>query len=176
MPANKSNNSSSADNPTSDRGSAITVTGRKAWVEQLLDAVSTARRDICLLSFNLDPRLYNHDDVAEKMKTFLLQSPRQRLRILLHDTSICARGHRLVDLGRQLSSFVEFRVLADQHRDIRSDWLIIDEQQVLERRTPDSLDARRSQNPQAARARRKQFDDYWHAGEAASALRSLHWG
>ena len=155
----------------------MVVAGRDALVQQLLDSIAAARRDICLLSFNLDPRTYNREDVAEAFKTFLLQSPRQRLRILLQDTSVCARGHRLIDLGRALSSFVEFKTLAEPQREIQTDWLIIDEQQVIERKTPDSLEAQlHSNNAPLARTRRRQFDNWWHAGETASALRSLHWG
>ena len=90
---------------------------------------------------------------------------------------MAARGHRIVDLGRTLSSFIEFRVLAEHQRSVKAECLIIDEQQVLERRNPDNLESRYSpSNPPLARAKRRQFDDWWDAAEPASALRSLHFG
>lgn len=158
-----------------EAGVARVVSGRAQFTQTALSLIAAARRDIALLSFNLDPSIYNRDDIYTALKDFILLSPRSRMRILLNDAGPAARGHRVVELGRTLSSFVEFRVLDERQRDVHADWLIIDQKQVLERRTPEHLEAHLySDDPRFARTKYKQFEKYWQSGVPASALRPLH--
>ncbi len=175
MQANKPDNSKAINKAGHDGDSGHVITGGANYLQCLLAMIAQARREICLLSYNLDPGLYNRHDIADALKNFILISQHSRLRILLRNDAIAARGHRVVDLGRSLRSFVDFRVLGERQRQIQSDWLIIDQSQVLERPTPDSLEARfHPDNPALARVKHKQFDEWWQAGDAAVALRSLH--
>lgn len=173
MPPSKSSSYSPADTAASGR----LITGGADYVHCALDMIASARREIALLSYNLDPRLYNRPDMESALKDFILLSPRSSLRILLRDESVAARGHRVVDMGQTLTSFVEFRTLGERQQEIQADCLIIDENKILERRTPDSLDARYYSNqPALVRGKRRQFDEWWQAGDPASALRRLHFG
>lgn len=161
---------------TFEQSTARVITGRAQFLDAALALIATARRDIALLSYNLEPRIYNQDAIYTALKDFILLSPRSRLRVLLNDLGPAARGHSVVELGRKLSSFVEFRGLDERQREIRADWLIIDERHVLERRTPTHLEAHlHMDNPPLVRAKRKQFDAWWQAGVPASALKALYW-
>lgn len=182
MPQSKSNSSEPhSDNPQAGQvSSGQIISGPAAYTQCLLTLIASARREITLLSNSLEARLYNREDVALALKDFILISPHSRLRILLRDDSGAARGHRIVDLGQRLSSYVDFRVLSEHHRATRTgwpEWAIIDEQQFLERRAPAQLNAYwHPGEPALARLKRKQFDTWWQAGEPASRLRALHLG
>lgn len=160
--------------------SAQVISGPTAYSQCLLTLIASGRREIRLLSDSLEARLYNREDVALAFKDFILISPHSRLRILLRDDSVAARGHRIVALGHRLSSYVDFRILSEHHRTTRTnwpEWTIIDEQQFMERRAPSELNAYwHPDEPASARLKRKQFDSWWDAGEPASRLRALHLG
>lgn len=154
----------------------VAVEGRSAFADAALALIAEARREIRLLSHELDVRLYGSEAVYEAVKGFLLSSERARLRVLINQPRLAAqRGHRLVELGRLLSSRVEFRGLSDERQqEHRAEWLIIDERSLLERREPEALVARLFQDqPLAARERGNDFETLWNEASPAQELRSL---
>lgn len=154
----------------------VAVEGRAAFADTALALVATASREIRLLSHELDLRLYGSEALHESIKRFLLGSERAKLRVLLNQPRLAAqRGHRLVELGRLLSSRVEFRELPEERRqEHRGEWLIVDERSLLERREPEALVARLSKDqPLAARERGNVFESLWNESAPAQELRSL---
>lgn len=151
--------------------------GHAAFAEALPALMADARRRLRVLSFDLDPRLYGGAGVYKHCKDFLLLSRHSRLQILLHDTRRASQGHRLVDLGRRLSSFVEFRVLPEIEDAQVSDWVIIDESHLLTRQRPEALESRLWMNaPQRARQFGRDFDDLWTQSEPALEFRTIGLG
>jgi hypothetical protein len=154
----------------------LDIEGHAAFAEAALELVAGASREIRLFSYELDVRLYGSEALYEAVKHFLLSSERARLRVLINQSRFAAqRGHRLVELGRLLSSRVEFRELReDRSSELRGEWLIIDERSLLERREPEALVAKLSQDqPLVARERGNAFETLWHESLPARELRSL---
>ena len=89
--------------------------GRAAHAAAALRLVRGARHELLLLSDSLERALYGGEDFAEALKSFLLGSERARLCVLLRQPQEAARNApRLAELGRRLSSRVEFRQPAFQ--------------------------------------------------------------
>lgn len=160
----------------SESESSGMIQGTTAFREAVLRLARSARREIRLLSFDLDRDLYGDEAVVEVVKVFLLSAARARLRVLLNDSRAPARaGHRLVGLGRRLSSRVEFRELPEHERPRhREELMIVDDAGVLERSSPEALEARfETHSFGLAQARGEVFERLWDHSEPSSELRVL---
>jgi hypothetical protein len=151
------------------------VRGHLEFVSRLAEMARTARMQINLLSQTLDRRIYGSEDFLIPLQAFLLQHERARLRVIVHTPAAAMRsGHRLVELGRKLSSRVEFRELLPEHRTIEREYVIADERSLLSRESPLELDARYYANaPMLAREQLREFENLWQESPPSSELRSL---
>ncbi len=155
---------------------SLIVSGRTEFIAQALKIAETTRLELTLLSFALDPAIYGAEPFVDAVKTFLLGENRARLRVLLNQPRLTAQGaHRLVELGRQLSSRVEFRELAyEQLSDFRGEWVIADGCQFLEKRNPESLVASYWQTaPLRVREKLDKYEALWNEAAPARDLQRL---
>ena len=155
---------------------ALLLADPSALEAALARTLASARYRVDIRSEALDPRLYAGESVVSACKRFMLGTSRARLRILLGDTQTAARGHRLVELGRHLSSYCEFRVLAERDAPCPGELIMVDETALLWRDDARAPVAYEQHSPRATRLQRRRFDDLWHAGRPASELRALHFG
>lgn len=150
--------------------------GRAALASALLAMAAGARREILLLSVDLDRALYGSEAFVEAIKALALSSARARVRVLVGQPRAAMQaGHRLVELGRRLPSRIEFRELAEERRAAhRGDWLIVDQRSWIERSHPDALTAALQHGaPLQARARAKAFLALWEASPGCAEFRTL---
>lgn len=134
-----------------------------------------ARHSLCLYSPDLEPWLYNQDDIVQAATHFLLAHPRNRLRILLADPTLAIRqGHRLLTLARRLTSSMQIRTLNHDYPAQTSAFLVVDERCLLIRPEPERIAGYALyQNPGRARALRRQFDSAWEHSLSHPDLRSF---
>ncbi|MGH8481999.1 MAG: hypothetical protein ACRES8_06025 [Nevskiaceae bacterium] len=138
--------------------------------------VGTARMEVALLSQELDRRVYGGAAFADALRHFVLQHSHTRVRILANATQVAiANSPRLVELGRSLTSFVEFRELQPQRQQVvREEVLITDGRAMLYRETPSDLEAKYyDAAPAVARLKLKEFDLLWDESVPAQELRKL---
>lgn len=151
------------------------LSGLAAYGERAREMVAGARNEICLLSQQLDRRLYPGAEFAEALQGFVRQHARTRVRILLH-TPADARVNspRIVEVGRALSSFIEFRELLPERRiAVLEEYLIADARTLLWREDRRSLESRQDYDPLAAKLKLKDFDTLWNESPSAQELRRL---
>ena len=162
----------------SDSDAPRLLTDSTGSTSALSALVASARLELCLLSRCLDCRSYGGAAVTEIFKGFLLGSERARLRVLVADPRRAAaqRGLPLLELGRRLSSRVEFRDLPARQAASLTDveWVIADGCTLLEL----SLRALEPSRywPQAttrARLRRNAFAEMWEQSTPSMSLRAL---
>ena len=140
-----------------------------------LALIQQARRSLCLYTPDLEPWLYDQQDLGEACSQFLRSHPRNRLHILLRDSRLVVRnGHRLLRLARQLPSNCQIRLL---HPDYPADeiaYLLADDCGLLLRRAP-QLPAGQVHYQERARVRQlqRQFDQAWSTSLSDPNLRSL---
>jgi len=151
------------------------VNGQAEFLQRASTLVASAKLDITLFSQSLDRRTYSSEDFITPLQTFLLSHQRARLRVLVHTPVLAMRtGHRLIELGRRLSSRIEFRELLPERKLIRKEFLIADESSMLIRDAEDQLEARfYAHAPLLARDQKREFDILWQESPPAAEFRDL---
>lgn len=152
------------------------VIGVAAFAERATQMVAGARMELALLSQELDRRIYGTEGFADALRKFVLQHQRTRVRVLVsHTQAAIGNAPRLVELGRTLSSFVEFRELMPiRQQTVRDEYLVADGRVLLYRETPNDLEARfHDKAPHLGRMQLKHFDLLWNEAEPAQELRKL---
>ena len=72
--------------------------------------VSQSRHALNIISRQLDTAVFGTPEFTEAVKTMILRHNRAAIKIIVFDTDyIAKRGHRLLGLAGQLSSFIETR-------------------------------------------------------------------
>jgi hypothetical protein len=159
--------------PPSD---AELVTGVASFSARATQMVSGARTELALLTQDLDRRIYGTEVFGEALKRFVLQHSRTKVRILVSHTHVAiANSPRLVELGRGLTSFIEFReLLPIRQQTVREEYLVADGRLLLYRETPQDLEAKYyGRSPHMGRMQLKHFDLLWNESEPAQELRKL---
>ncbi len=156
------------------RSRGIRVTGRDAWVAALLRLAQSGHSEICLQSHHLEAFAYGDVEFVNAVKELILNNRRAQVRVLVNDVEQAASGHRLVELGRTLSSFIQFRQLPESDRDNGEDRLIVDHTSFVERLDPNSFDAiEYSDAPADGRERMEAYERLWARSAPSPALRLL---
>lgn len=135
-----------------------------------------ARRAVELFTHDLEPALYDHAPIIDALTRLALSSPRARVRILAKDLERTVKaGHRLVELARRLSSYVEIRRVHEDYRDDNQSFLLADDYGLLHRRYAARFEGTLScKAPLEVRRLRALFDEIWDRSEPETDLRRLH--
>ena len=152
------------------------VTGAADFAARATQMVSGARMELALQSQELDRRIYGTEVFGEALRRFVLQHSHTKVRVLVSNTQAAiSNSPRLVELGRALTSFVEFReVPQPRQQTTRDEYLVADGRLLLYRETPQDLEARfYAHSPHLARLQLKSFDLLWNESEPAQELRKL---
>lgn len=153
----------------------VLVTGSTAFLEHAILLAEAARLELVICSATLDRRLYGDEILIDRVRRFLLQHRRARLRVLVGQPQAAMRAsHRLVELGRALSSRIEFRQPAEERQLPADEYLIADERVQLVRSTPEQLEARYfADAPMAARLQLRVFNALWEEAVPAREFSEL---
>lgn len=134
-----------------------------------------ARRSISILTVDLEPAVYDTEDFIETVKQLALSSRFAQIRILVQDpTRAVKEGHRLVELARRLSSFIEIRKPHEDYRTTAEAFLIADESGLLYRTVATRYEGIADVADAAqARDKLKLFNQIWQRSEPEQELRGL---
>lgn len=137
-----------------------------------------ARREVYVLSPDLEPERYNVNEFRDTLSAFIRSSRYTDTRILLGDPTIAVRwGHRVVRLARRLTSKLHIRQLAEEDfRNLANEsWIVADNICLLRRDGQDgyqgSLAARAI--PHAQRASQR-FLELWERAREIPDFRNLN--
>lgn len=140
-----------------------------------LALLSQAQHSLCIFTPDLERWLYHHSSVQEACTQFLLANPRNRLRILLNDsTSAVKDGHRLLQLSRRLSSNLQIRKLNPAYSYDEHAYLLADGDGLLMRPKLEQIIGYALYNdPGQVRVLQNKFDQAWDVSVHDLELRSL---
>lgn len=135
-----------------------------------------ARRQVDLFTPDLEPALYDQSPFLDALTQLCLGSPRARVRVLARDFERTVKdGHRLVELARRLSSYVELRKVHPDYQENNESFLLVDDYGLLHRQHAARFEGRFScKAPLEVRRLRAFFDEVWDRSEAQADLRRLH--
>jgi len=147
--------------------------------DEVRAAVSTitrgAERALAILTPDLEPEIYDHDDFLEALKKFILARGFARVRVLISDPVRAMKsGNRFVSMGRRLNSYIEFRNVKEEYRDLHEAFCIADDSALVYRLDGSCWEGMSDTcEPAVARKYLDTFDELWHACEIEATLRQM---
>jgi len=170
--------------PVTDEHETVATLGQtKRVLLTTIDAVRThsnhlisqVKRELCIYSLEFESWLYDNDETYQYCKEFLLAHERNRLRILLRDTSrIVQEGHRLLPLAERLHGRCQIRRVNSEHPFSDNYWLDVDQQALLLRQaeTPKQASAY-YYDPALAQKKHAEFEAMWSVARLDVNLRRM---
>jgi hypothetical protein len=137
--------------------------------------VGLANRGLSILTHDLEPQIYDHDDFLETLKRFILARSFARVRVLIMDPNrVIKTGSRFVTMGRRLNSYIEFRNVKPEYRTHPEAFCIADEVALVYRARAESWQGMSdTYEPAVARLYLSSFDTIWNACEIEPELRQM---
>ncbi|MBK1731681.1 hypothetical protein [Thiococcus pfennigii] len=136
-----------------------------------------ARRELTLLTPDLEPALYDQPAFLEALRRLALARAGHRpVRILLVDVEAAVRrSPRLVELARRLTSAVQIAGVPGEFAESCDAYLLVDDDgYCLRRRAAPSPWLVDFANPATVRPLRAEFDRLWEQADTPPELRRLH--
>ena len=135
-----------------------------------------ARQELLIHSRELDARLLDRRPFLEAVERLCRAHREARVRILVRDPQAAVRrGHRLLELGRRLSSHIEFRQPQAEHRQYNEAFLVADGCGYLHRPFADRFEGSANFNdPVQARRLADYFTEVWEHAQPHPELRRLY--
>ena len=148
----------------------IAVTTSEENRNVALAMIRQTRQSLIMLSRDLDSRVYDHAELVEAVKDFVLASRHASVQIIVQDSShVVQQGHRLVDLCRRLPSYMTIRVPAKEHETYNSAFMVSDRVGVLHRIHADRYDGSANFNDrQMGDDLTKMFGEMWEVAKPPS--------
>ncbi len=136
-------------------------------LEDFRDSVVTmtgyARRGLAIMTPDLEPEVYAHQDFLNALKHFTLARPFARTRVLITAPEAARKSNNeFLEMGRRLNSYIEFRDLPDSHRPHDEAFCIVDDSGVVYRPRSDSWEGIADSSERAvAEMYLETFDQLW---------------
>ncbi len=142
----------------------------------VVEITGHASRALAILTPNLEPEIYDHEQFLEILKKFILARAFARVRVLITDPARAMKtGNQFVSMGRRLNSYIEFRNVKEEFRNHEEAFCIADRRALVYR-----ADGKRwegisdSDVPDVAAKYLEPFDELWHACETEPTVRQAH--
>ena len=145
--------------------------------EGVVEIAACAQRSVTIMTPDLEPGLYDHDDFLQVIKRLLLAKSYARVRVLVTEPSRTVRaGNRFVAVGRRLSSYIDFRNLHEKYRtESHEGFIIADDRAVLYRADGSRYDGILGKNePAIARKHLEAFEQPWEDSAFREDIRMAH--
>jgi hypothetical protein len=141
----------------------------------VVEVTRLANRSLSILTHDLEPDIYDHDDFLETLKRFILARSFARVRVLIvHPNRVIKTGSRFVTMGRRLNSYIEFRNVKPEFRDSHEAFFIADEHALVYRARAENWHGMSdTHEPAVARLYLSRFDTIWSACEMEPELRQM---
>ncbi len=135
-----------------------------------------AKRSLHIYTRDLDPPVFDQQPFIQTLTALATRSRYARILILVQNTEHAVKdGHRLVELSRRLSSFVELRKPHSDFHEYNQAFLIADEIGLLRRPIADRYNGTLNfKAPMAAREYIGFFNQVWERSESDPNLYQLH--
>jgi hypothetical protein len=135
-----------------------------------------AQRQVDILTPDLEPLVYDQADFLDTLTRPALGQCRAKLRVLVRDPQRAVKeGHRLIELTRRLSSYMQIRKVHTDYADFTQAFLLADTYGVMHRTLAERFEGTVCfRDPLEVKRLRKLFDEIWDRSEPDPELRRLH--
>lgn len=151
------------------------VTYPQPFTQLALELALSARRELRMYSAELDPEVFDTDELSSAMTALARRSRLAKIRMLINDAKpVANRGHRLLSLSRRLSSIIQIRVVQEHPELPNATFVIRDNNGVVYK--PDERGRGGFYEPDSRASAKRfvdQFDMLWHWGQTDPRLQQL---
>ncbi len=141
-----------------------------------LGVLDSARREVAILTRDLDPDLFEHADVLDALKRLAFERPHARIRFLVYDPAHAGTvAHRLIALAQRLSSVFAMRMPVEEvDRQFAGAFIVNDHDGYFERGLASRFEGEGNRHAPARAAQLlSQFNQVWERSVPAEELRRL---
>lgn len=92
-----------------------------------------ASRSLSIYTPNLEPDLYDHDQLLEPIKKLVLARSYARIRVLISDPARSRRENRFMQMALRLTTFIELRNVHIEHRGNPCAFIVADDKAIAYR-------------------------------------------
>lgn len=141
------------------------IAGTEELRAAVIEVVAKAHRGLAILTPNLEPEIYDHEEFLDALKRFVLAKSFARIRVLITKPERAMKsGNQFVQMGRRLNSYIEFRNLSDHLKPVNEAYCIADGEALVYRVDHSKLEGMVDTHaPAIAQAYLTQFDRLWNA-------------
>jgi len=138
--------------------------------------VGQTQSSLDIISRDLDPVLYDQETFLDLLSRLCRRNRQARIRFLVQDPSTpIKKNHRLIELGRKLSSSIEFRQPHQDYQHFNAACLIADRCGLIHRSLADRFEGTANfYAPVAARRELDFFTEVWERSESHPEFRRLY--
>ncbi len=138
--------------------------------------LAQTRRELCLLSRELDKPIFDQSDFLSALKDLAVRSQQTRIRILLQDHArVVSQGHRIIEFARRLTSSIEIRVPSEEWLDYPKNFMLVDLYGYVHRELATRYEATADYHaPLRVQKLQARFDRIWECAQVDSELRRLY--
>ncbi len=105
----------------------LTVDTRQLNHDAILKLLSSAQKDVVILSRQLDPLIYSKEDFIENASEFIRRNKTAKIRVLIHDTqAVVKNNHRVLNLSQRVSSKIEIRTICNDYAQFNQAFVVVD--------------------------------------------------
>jgi hypothetical protein len=161
--------------PIKNRGIRQMLTNVGEVRAAVMQVTSVANRTLSILTHDLEPDVYDHDDFLETLKKFILARTFARVRVLILDPArVLLSASRFVAMGRRLNSYIEFRRVMPELSGHPEAFFIADEHALVYRARAETWEGiSDTYEPAVARMYLSKFESIWNACEIEPEVRQL---
>src|SRR5688572_30362300 len=166
---------SSLQEPVKTRGIRQMLTSVADVRAAVMQVTGVANRTLSILTHDLEPEIYDHDDYLETLKKFILARTFARVRVvILEPARVVLSASRFVAMGRRLNSYIEFRRVTPDLSGHPEAFFIADEHALVYRARAETWDGiSDTYEPAVARMYLSKFESIWNACEIEPEVRQL---
>jgi hypothetical protein len=161
--------------PIKTRGVRQMLTNVAEVRAAVMQVTGVANRTLSILTHDLEPEIYDHDDFLETLKKFILARTFARVRVLiLQPARVLLSASRFVAMGRRLNSYIEFRRVPPELSEHPEAFFIADEHALVYRARAEKWEGiSDTYEPAVARMYLTKFETLWNACEIEPEVRQL---
>lgn len=166
---------SQAIEPIKNRGIRQMLTSVAEVRAAVIQVTGVANRTLSILTHDLEPDVYDHDDFLETLKKFILARTFARVRVLILEPGrVLLSASRFVAMGRRLNSYIEFRRVMPELSGHPEAFFIADEHALVYRARAETWEGMSdTYEPAVARMYLSKFESIWNACEIEPEVRQL---
>ena len=163
------------DNILGESAELLELTSAKDNYSVALELVRQAKREIYVVTHDLDPPVYNQEAFVDALSAFARQSRYSHASFIIRNSDKAIKhGHRLLPLAQRLSSRIKLHNPGFEHRDFIEAFMVVDGIGYIRRQLADRYDGEASfMAPLIGRNLRTLFLEMWGRSEPDPQLRRL---